>query len=145
MFLLIINTGLKMANIYDFKVSQIRNKKYIPIAKGITFLLSDEMIELVNIVTKNKKPTDLVFTRRNKDKVSRYTYYTNFKNVCAELGIYNTSIDSWRRTFGYHHYQKYRDFFFLQWYLGQNTAKQVMDYIDVHEPISARFKKGLEL
>ena len=29
MFLLVINTGLKMTVLYDFKVSQLRNKKYI--------------------------------------------------------------------------------------------------------------------
>ena len=145
MFLLVINTGLKMTNFYEMKVSQIKGKKYIPLAKGITFLLSDEMIELVNIVTKEKEPSDYVFTRRNKDKTSRYYYYVNFKDVCAELGIYNYYVDSWRRTFGFHHFQKYHDLFFLQWYFNQNTAELAMDYIDVREPMSARFKQGLEL
>ena len=145
MFLLVINTGLKMSVIYDLKVNQIKGKKYIPIAKGITFLLTNEMNELVNIVTKDKEATDFVFTRRNKDKASRYAYYVNFKDVCAELNIYNTSVDSWRRTFGFHHFQKYHDLFFLQWYFNQNTAEQAMDYIDVHEPLCARFKQGLEL
>lgn len=145
MFLLVINTGLKMTTLYEMKVSQIKGKKYIPIAKGITFLLSEEMIELINIVTKDKEPSDLVFTRRNKDKASRYYYYVNFKDVCAELNIYNTSVESWRRTFGYHHFQKYHDLFFLQWYFNQNTAEQAMDFIDIKEPMSARFKEGLEL
>ena len=145
MFLLVINTGLKMTNFYEMKVSQIKGKKYIPLSKGITFLLSDEMIELVNIVTKEKEPSDYVFTRRNKDKTSRYYYYVNFKDVCAELGIYNYSVDSWRRTFGFHHFQKYHDLFFLQWYFNQNTAELAMDYIDVKEPMSSRFKQGLEL
>ena len=145
MFLLVINTGLKMATIFEMKVSQIKGKKYIPLAKGITFLLSDEMIELVNIVTKDKEPNDLVFARRLKEKASRYYYYVNFKDVCAELGIYNASVESWRRTFGFHHFQKYHDLFFLQWYFNQNTAEQAMDYIDVKEPMSSRFKQGLEL
>ena len=145
MFLLVINTGLKMASVFELKVSQLRNKKYIPIAKGITFLLTEEMNELINIVTKDKEPTDLVFARRIKERASRYYYYTNFKIVCAELNIYNTSVDSWRRTFGFHHFQKYHDLFFLQWYFNQNTAEQTMDYIDVKEPMSSRFKQGLEL
>lgn len=145
MFLLVINTGLKMTTFYEMKVSQIKGKKYIPLAKGITFLLSDEMIDLVNLVTKEKELTDFVFTRRNKDKASRYYYYVNFKEVCAELGIYNSSVESWRRTFGYHHFQKYHDLFFLQWYFNQNTAEQAMDYIDVKEPMCSRFKQGLEL
>ena len=34
MFLLVINTGLKMTNFYRMKVSQINGKKYIPITKG---------------------------------------------------------------------------------------------------------------
>ena len=145
MFLLVINTGLKMATIFEMKVSQIKGKKYIPIAKGITFLLTNEMRELINIVTADKEPNDFVFARRIKDKASRYGYYYNFKDICAELGLYNISIDSWRRTFGFHHFQKYHDLFFLQWYFNQNTAELAMDYIDVHEPLSARFKQGLEL
>ena len=145
MFLLVINTGLKMATIFEMKVSQLKGKKYIPIAKGITFLLTNEMRELINIVTADKEPNDFVFARRIKDKVSRYGYYCNFKDICAELGLYNTSIDSWRRTFGYHSFQKYNDLFFLQWYFNQNTAEQTMDFIDVKEPMSSRFKQGLEL
>ena len=145
MFLLVINTGLKMATIFEMKVYQIKGKKYIPIAKGITFLLTNEMRELINIVTSDKEPNDFVFARRIKDKASRYSYYYNFKDICAELGLYNTSIDSWRRTFGYHYFLKYNDLFFLQWYFNQNTAEQVMDYIDVKEPMCTRFKQGLEL
>lgn len=145
LFLLTINTGLKMADIFDLKVSQVKGKKYIQIAKGITFLLTDEMNELISIVTKGKDSNDFVFARRTKDKPSRYSYYKNFKDICAELNIYNFSVDSWRRTFGYHHYQKYHDLFFLQWYFGQNIAEQALDYIDVHEPMSSRFKQGLEL
>lgn len=145
MFLLVINTGMKMANVFEMKVSQLRDKMYIPIAKGITLLLTKEINELINIVTKDKEPTDLVFARRLKEKTSRYYYYVNFKNICTELGINNTSVDSWRRTFGFHYFQKYHDLFFLQWYFNQNTAEQVMDYIDVREAMSSRFKQGLEL
>ena len=143
LFLLVINTGTKMTTLFDLKVSQLKGKKYIQIAKGITYLLSDEIIELISIVTKEKEPTDLVFTRRNKEKASRYYYYINFKDVAAELGLYNVSVDSWRRTFGYHHYQQYKDLFFLQWYFNQNTAEQTMDFIGVSEPMSAGFKQGL--
>jgi integrase len=143
MFLLVINTGLKMTTLFDMKVSQIKGKKYIQVAKGITYLLTDEIIELVSIVTKEKEMTDFVFTRRNKTKASRYYYYVNFKDIAAELALYNISVDSWRRTFGYHHYQQYKDLFFLQWYFNQNTAELAMDYIDVHEPMSAGFKQGL--
>ena len=143
MFLLVINTGLKMTTLFDLKVSQVKGKKYIQVAKGITYLLTDEIIELVSIVTKEKEMTDYVFTRRSKTKASRYYYYVNFKDVSAELGLYNLSVDSWRRTFGYHHYQKYKDLFFLQWYFNQNTAELAMEYIDVKEPLSSRFQQGL--
>lgn len=143
LFLLVINTGLKMTTLFETKVSQVKGKKYIQVAKGITYLLTDEIIDLISIVTKEKEMTDFVFTRRNKEKASRYYYYVNFKDVAAELGLYNISVDSWRRTFGYHHYQKHKDLFFLQWYFNQNTAELAMEYIDVKEPLSARFQQGL--
>ena len=143
MFLLMINTGLKMTELSELKVNQLKGKKYFTVKKGITYNLNDEISELISIVCKDKEPSDLVFARRKKEKTSRYYYYVNFKDVCAELNIYNTSVDSWRRTFGYHHYQANKDLFFLQWYFNQNTAEQTMDYIDVHEPMGARFNQGL--
>ncbi len=143
MFLLVINTGLKMTTLFEMKVSQVKNKKYIQVAKGITYLLSDEMIDLISIVTKDKEPTDLAFSRKNKGKTSRYYFYVNFKDVAAELGLYSISVESWRRTFGYHHYMKYKDLLFLQWYFNQNTVEQTMDFIEINEPISSRFQQGL--
>ena len=143
LFLLTINTGVKMTTLSGLKVNQLKGKKYFTVTKGITYNLNDEISELISIVCKGKEPTDLVFARRKKTEASRYYYYINFKDVCAELNIYNTSIDSWRRTFGYHHYEKYHNPFFLQWYFNQNTAEQTLDYIDVSEPMSAGFKQGL--
>lgn len=101
------------------------------------------MIDLISIVTKDKEPTDLAFSRKNKGKTSRYYFYVNFKDVAAELGLYSISVESWRRTFGYHHYMKYKDLLFLQWYFNQNTVEQTMDFIEINEPISSRFQQGL--
>ena len=145
LFLLTINTGVKPTALFNLNVKQLKYKKYLTVSKGITYKLNDEISELISIVCEGKKPTDLVFARQIMNNVSRYGYYVNFKDVCAELNIYNASVDSWRRTFGFHYFQKYHDLFFLQWYFNQNTAEQAMDYIDVKEPMCARFKQGLEL
>ena len=142
LFLLTINTGVKPTALFNLNAKQLKYKKYLTVSKGITYKLNDEISELISIVCEGKKPTDLVFARQI-NKVSRYAYYVNFKDVCAELNIYNTSIDSWRRTFGYHHFLANKDLFFLQWYFNQNTAEQAMSYIDIHEPMSAGFKEGL--
>ena len=143
LYLLTINTGVKPTALFNLNVKQLKYKKYLTVSKGITYKLNDEISELISIVCEGKKPTDLVFARQIMNNVSRYGYYVNFKDVCAELNIYNASVDSWRRTFGYHHFLAHKDLFFLQWYFNQNTAEQAMNYIDIHEPMSAGFKEGL--
>ena len=143
LFLLTINTGVKPTALFNLNVKQLKYKKYLTVSKGITYKLNDEISELISIVCEGKKPTDLVFARQIMNNVSRYGYYVNFKDVCAELNIYNASIDSLRRTFGYHHYLAHKDLFFLQWYFNQNTAEQTLNYIDIHEPMSAGFREGL--
>ena len=37
----------------------------------------------------------------------------------------------------------YYDLFFLQWYFNQNTAEQALNFIDIHELMSAGFREGL--
>ena len=69
----------------------------------------------------------------------------NFKDVCAKRNIYNTFVVFFRSFWGFHYSQKYHDLFFLQWYFNQNTAEQAMDFINIKEPMSSRFKQGLEL
>lgn len=145
LFLLAINTGLKFTDLLNLKVSNLQNKNYINLSRGITLILSDEIKELISMVSKGKNKSDYIFTSRRKEKISRFAIYKNFKGICAELNIYNTSVESWRKTFGYHHYKKYHDLFFLQWYFGQNFAEQAMEYIDIHEQMSKRFEQGLEL
>ena len=143
LFLLTINTGVNTATLFNLKVNQLKNKKYITVKKGITYNVNDEISALIKIVCKGKNPTDFVFAKQIKNNVSRYSYYTNFKDICAELNIYTASVDSWRRTFGYYHYLAYKDLFFLQWYFNQNTAEQALNFIDIHEPMSAGFREGL--
>lgn len=143
LFLLTINTGVKPTALFNLNVKQLKYKKYLTVSKGITYNLNDEIIELISIVCKGKKSSELVFSRETTENVVRYGYYVNFKDVCAELNIYNASIDSLRRTFGYHHYLAHKDLFFLQWYFNQNTAEQTLNYIDIHEPMSAGFREGL--
>ena len=145
LFLLAINTGLNTDTLFNIKVKQLKRKKYLVVKKGISYNLNNEICELINVVCKGKDPTDLVFAKQIRNNVSRHSYYTNFKDICAELNIYNASIDSWRRTFGYHHYLEHKDLFFLQWYFNQNTAEQAMEYIDIHEPMSSGFREGLNL
>ncbi len=143
LFLLTINTGVKPTALFNLNVKQLRYKTYLTVSKGITYKLNDEISKLISIVCEGKKPTDLVFARQIMNKISRYGYYVKFKDICAELNIYNCSIDSWRRTFGYHHYLAHKDLFFLQWFFNQNTAEQTLNYIDIHEPMSAGFREGL--
>ena len=69
-----------------------------------------------------------------------------FKSICTKLGVQDRySVASWRKTFAYHYYIKYKDLSYLQWLFNQSTVKQTLNYIGVDENMNLRFREGVSL
>lgn len=145
LFELAINTGMKVVNLLNLDVKDVKNKKSLKLKTGAEYILPDKIQNLIDKVIENKKVSEPLFTSVFGKRLGRHSAYQNFKTVCEELGFSDVSAESWRKTFGYHYYEKYKDLTFLQWYFGHQSAAQTMSYIDVQESISARFKSGINL
>ena len=145
LFELGINTGIHLNDLLKLRVKDVLNKHYLVNNKQ-TFFLSDEIRDLITQVTNNKKKSEYLFQSRLKKQLERTTVFYTFKEVCTELALPgNISVASWRKTFAYHHYQKYKDLSYLQWLFNQTTVEVTLNFIDVQENMNLRYREGVAL
>ena len=149
-FLLAINTGLKINEILNLNIEDVKNKKYIIVKQcdaGIKkkISLNKEIRELIKLVSKDADISSPLFVSIRGRRMERTAVYTQFKEVCNALKLNNISIASLRKTFGYHYYQKSKDLSFLQWLFNQSTVIATMKYIGVKENINSRFNMEFSL
>ena len=53
------------------------------------------------------------------------------------------SVSSWRKTFAYHYYEKYKDISYLMWLFNQHSVNIAFKFIDVDENMNLRFREGV--
>jgi integrase len=144
LFLLSINTGIKLTELLKLRVCDIKNKDLLIIKEPNTkvFPLNKEIRELAKEYTENRKVKEPLFISVFGKPVDRVQVFRNFKEICVELGLEKEySVSSWRKTFGYHYYQKYGDLAVLEWLFNQTTVTETMKYIDIQEDLNSHFNK----
>jgi integrase len=142
LFTLAINSGMKLVDLLNLNIKDV--SVVLKTKSGVELALSDEIKDLISKVSKDRKPNEPLFISRQGNRLSRFGALLPFKEACKDLGL-NYSVDSWRRTFGYHYYKKYHDLTFLQWYFNQRLVQETLDYIDAEDSIGARFRGSIEL
>ena len=146
MFTLAINTGIDLSELLNLKVEDVKNKFYLLIAPQKSIPLDEETRKLIANLSEGKQNSDLLFSNRKGKTINRTTVFCSFKNICSELGLSeNYSVGSWRKTFAYHYYKKYKDLSFLMWLFNQHSAEQALKFIDEEENMNLRFKEGVKL
>lgn len=144
MFIIGINTGLDLLTLLNIKIKDIKNKNYISGVKQRFIPLSEEIQELVALVVKDRKLSDYLFCSQFGNKIARTYVFTTFKNVCLELGLSDKySVASWRKTFAYHYYQKYKDISYLMWFFNQYSVNTALKFINVEENMNLRLREGV--
>ena len=144
-FLLSINTGLRVNEVLSLKVKDVKNKTSINIKNGIEFALSEEILRLIDNQVKNKRLNDWLFRTKFDNQMERVQVHRKFRDVCNDLGYNIYSIISWSKTFAYFYYQKTKDISFLQWYFNQNSVEMALDFIDEPMNMADRFQQVVAL
>ncbi|HIS89403.1 TPA: tyrosine-type recombinase/integrase [Candidatus Avigastranaerophilus faecigallinarum] len=151
LFLLSINTGLRITELLHLSVKDVKNKKGLIIVQDDLYNrlipFNKEMKELINKITKGKNLNSPLFLTKNNKPIDRTTVFLLFKNICKDLGLSeDISIKSWRKTFAYFHYKKYRDLSFLSWFFNHNSIEQTIDYIGLDDlNFATMYQEGISL
>ena len=111
LFTLSINTGAKLVNLLELKISDVKNKDVLRFkdVANITrvFPLNAEIKTMLQEYCNLRSDKEFLFSsKKNPAKaITRIEVFRKFKTVCDSIGVYdNYSVASWRKTFGYHYY-----------------------------------------
>jgi len=149
LFLLGINTGLRISDLLNLKVCDIKNIIYIKekkTGKENFILLNKSVKRELNKYIITKKYNDYLFTARYTNrKLSRIRAYKILKEVGEVFNINHLGCHSLRKTFGYNFYKKYKDIAALMDILNHSQEIVTMRYIGITQEIKDNYMKNFSL
>ncbi|HQI06083.1 MAG TPA: site-specific integrase [bacterium] len=143
-FLLGINTGLRISDILNLKVSDVRNKYHIIIREQKTgkekkFMLNDSLKEELDRFISSKGDDDFIFeSKRTRNKPLERTRAYFILNRAAETAGLKIRIGTHtlRKTFGFHFYQRTKDIALLQQLFNHSGQSVTLRYIGINQSVS---------
>ena len=139
LFLLGINTGLRVSDLLNLKISDIKGKKKLAIKEGKTE--KPRTIHLNNIYDELKdyidklQGTEWLFPSRKGDKpISRIQAYRQLNKASDMVDMPDgIGTHTMRKTFGYWHYKQFKDVAELQVILNHSHPDITLKYIGITE------------
>ena len=142
MFSFGINSGLRVSDILALKVGTIENKDHITISEKKTskqkrFLINKPLQKEISLYIKEMKlkPHDYLIKSRQGENcpLSRYQAYRVLNEAASQLGLESVGTHTMRKTFGYHHYKKYKDVAILQNIFNHSAPSITLRYIGISD------------
>lgn len=138
LFDIAINTGLKIIDIINLTVWDVKNKSQIVVKEDRTgrrlkYAVSPEVHEEIEKFILGRSAGDLLFpsVRGGKKPITSKQAFKSLNDIGRKLGIDDIGIHTLRKTFGYHHYQTHNDIAFLQNLFSHSTPDMTLRYIGV--------------
>lgn len=142
LFLIGINSGLRISDILRLKVCDVSNKDYIEIIEKKTgkykrFPITNSFKGYLNEFIFNKSPDEYLFASQRGDKpITRIQAYRIINHACQKAGITtHIGTHTLRKTFGYHFYQEKKDVALLQYIFNHSAPSVTLRYIGINQDI----------
>jgi integrase len=140
LFLLGINTGLRISDLLSLKVKDVQNTTHIKIREQKTgktklFFINPSLSEEIKKYIFNLDSESFLFSSKNNPKlnISRFAAHKILKSVGNKFGLKNFSAHSMRKTFGFFYYQKTKDIALLQKIFNHSSASITLTYIGMSQ------------
>ena len=145
MFLTGINSGMRVSDIVKLNVNDVRNsngtmKEHITIIEKKTkklkkFPLCNNLLVEMEKYTRNLEQGEYLFkSRKGKNKpITTTQAYRIIVNAGERVGIKYIGTHTMRKTFGYHHYKKFKDIAILQEILNHSDPSITLRYIGINQ------------
>ena len=142
LFLLGINSGLRISDILKLKVSDVKNKKYIELYEQKTgkykrFTITNSYKSALEDFIIRKKSEEWLFaSQRSRKPITRIQAYRIICNACSKAGItFRIGTHTLRKNFGYHFYNKTKDIALLQCIFNHSAPSVTLRYIGINQDI----------
>ncbi|MFJ5625430.1 site-specific integrase [Peribacillus loiseleuriae] len=143
LFLLGINTGLRISDILKLRVRDVQGWKiYLKenkTGKEKEVKMPPDLKKVIRKYIEGKNKNDYLFPSRQKDKrgkpkpISRGMAYVILQEVADEFGLERIGCHSLRKTYGYHFYSQTKDVAALQEMLNHSDPDITRRYIGVNQ------------
>jgi len=142
LFVIGINTGLRIGDILNLQVKDVREKTYITINEQKTnktkkFKINQDLKKEIDKYIMGMEQEEYLFQSQKGDNkpISRVQAHRILKAVSKEVGLENISNHSMRKTFGYFYYKQYKEISYLQKIFNHSTPAVTLDYIGINQDV----------
>ncbi len=139
LFVMGTNCGLRISDILGLNVADVRNKTHIQIIEKKTgkfkkFPINAKLLPMIKSYVKGRKDKEPLFLSHWKHRLDRVSAYYLIRNACENAGLQERiGTHSMRKTFGYHHYQQYKDVVLLQKIFNHSSPQITLSYIGIEQ------------
>lgn len=151
-FVLGINTGLRIGNMLDLKVEDVRNKNHIILnekksGKSKKFFINSVLRNELDRYILDMADYEYLFQSRNgsNQPLSSSQSYRILSKAGEKADLDSIGCQSMRKTFGYHHYKQHKDVAFLQQLFNHSAPSVTLEYIGVNQDIMENSMKNFSL
>ena len=133
------NCGLRISDILSLNVSDVKNKNYIQITEKKTgkfkrFPINSKLKPMFEDFIKGMNDDSPLFLTIYGNRLDRVQAYRIIQNACKQIGLEeNIGTHTLRKTFGYHHYQKFKDVVMLQKIFNHSSPQVTLRYIGIEQ------------
>ena len=145
------NSGLRISDILPLNVGDVRNKSHIELKEKKTgkfksLPLNDKLKKLLAEFTRNRQDDEPLFISQKKCRLERSQVYRILNEACRAVGVkVNVGTHTMRKTFGYHHYKKFKDVAMLQTIFNHSSPQITLRYIGINQDEIDNSYKHFEL
>ena len=137
-----INTGLRISDLLNLRVKDVRGKTHIIINEKKTgktkkFLINNRLKEKLDVYIERMGDEEYLFKSQKGDNkpISRVQAYRILRKAAENIGLESVGTHTLRKTFGYHHYQQHKDVAVLQELFNHSAPSVTLDYIGINQDV----------
>lgn len=133
------NCGLRISDILALDVGDVKGKKFIQIKERKTgkfkkFPVNAKLKLMFREFTKNRDLDEPLFITKFENRLNRVTAYYTIRKACQQAKLEEKfGTHTMRKTFGYHHYKKYKDIAMLQKIFNHSSPVITLRYIGLEQ------------
>jgi len=139
LFVMGINTGLRISDLLKLKVKDVKDKTYITIQEMKTdktkrFRINFELQQEIEKYIQNMNDDDFLFkSKRSNNPIQRVQAYKIINSVAKKIGLDEIGTHTLRKTFGYWAYKKTKDVAMLQEIFNHSAPSITLKYIGIRQ------------
>lgn len=141
-FVIGINTGLRISDLLELKVKDVSNKTHIALTEQKTgkikrFFINSQLRLEIDKYIQGMGDNEYLFQSQkgNNKPISRVQAYRILNGAASNVGLQDIGTHTLRKTFGYWHYKQYKDIALLQELFNHSAPSVTLRYIGINQDI----------